>query len=228
MKALPTRTALAAALTVALAASATAATPIPAAQPSLGAIDAARANPNVIILRAGIFDPASQILDARDVGAAAPATSNYAIVQFNPGQLKQSRALVARGVEILGYVPNNAYYVRLNGVTLVDLAQQAGVRWAGAVAPALKLDPALWTASRTSSAALQTDGRYEGMIQAFDGVSSAGIATQLAKQVAGVEITMRSERAEAAPYVRANVAGDALNALLDAATAIDGVAYVSP
>lgn len=228
MKALPARTALAAALTVALAASATAATPIPAAQPSLGAIDAARANPNVIILRAGIFDPASQMLDARDVGAAAPVTSNYAIVQFNPGQLKQSRALVARGVQILGYVPNNAYYVRLNGVTLADLAQQAGVRWAGAVAPALKLDPALWTASRASSAALQTDGRYEVMIQAFDGVSSAGIATQLAKQVAGVEITMRSERAEAAPYVRANVAGDALNALLDAATAIDGVAYVSP
>jgi len=64
MKALPVRTALASALTLAFAAGAGAATPVPAARPSLDAIEIGRANPAVILLRAGIFDPANQMLDA--------------------------------------------------------------------------------------------------------------------------------------------------------------------
>ncbi|TCO42780.1 S8 family serine peptidase [Dokdonella fugitiva] len=232
MTPLPARTALAAALTIALGAlgpQAIAANTVIAGQPSLDAIEAARGNPDLILLRAGVFDPARQTLDLRDAGVGAATESNYAIVQFKPAGLKAARkALAARGAEILGYVPNNAYYVRLNGVRLADLAQDAAVRWAGAVAPAMKLDPALWSATRASSAALQNDGRYELMIQAFDGVSSAAIEGQLVKQVPGVEITMRSMRAEALPYVRAKVDAAALDRLVDAATAIDGVAFVSP
>jgi len=232
MTPLPARTALAAALTIALGAiapHAVAANTVIAGQPSLDAIDAARGNPELILLRAGVFDPARQTLDLREVGAAAATDSNYAIVQFKAEQLKAARkALVARGVEILGYVPNNAYYVRLNGVRLGDLAQDASVRWAGAVAPAMKLDPALWTSARATSAALQNDGRYELMIQAFDGVSSASIEGQLVKQVPGVEITLRSTRAQALPYVRAKVDAASLNRLVDVATGIDGVAFVSP
>ncbi|HEY6943219.1 S8 family serine peptidase, partial [Dokdonella sp.] len=232
MTSLPARTALAAALTLALGAAAphaTAANTVIAGQPSLDAIDAARGNPDLILLRAGVFDPVRQTLDTRAVGAAAATGSNYAIVQFDPARLKAARdSLVARGIEILGYVPNNAYYVRLNGVRLADVAQTASVRWAGEVAPALKLDPALWTSTRTTSAALQNDGRYELMIQAFDGVSSAAIEGQLVKQVPGVEITLRSTREQALPYVRAKVDAAALDRLIDAATAIDGVAFVSP
>ncbi len=229
MRNLPARTALAAALTLALGANAaTANTAVPAGEPSLAAIDAARVNPDQIILRAGVFDPAQQTLDLRPAGAASVATSNYAIVQFLPSQLKAGRnALLARGVELLGYVPNNAYYVRLNGARVDNLGID-GVRWAGQVQPAMKLDPALWSGRRTTSAALGNDGSYELMIQAFDGVSSAAIANDLLKRVAGVEITMRSERADAAPYVRAKVAAASLDALIDAATAFDGVAFVSP
>jgi hypothetical protein len=232
MKNLPVRTALAAALTLALGATApnaAAATAVVAAQPSVTAIDAARGNPQLIILRAGVFDPAAQQLDVRSVGAASTATSGYAIVQFKPGPLAAARrALVARGVELLGYVPNNAYYARLNGASLADIAQDPSVRYAGAVEPAMKLDPTLWLASRGTSAALQNDGLYELMIEGYAGVSSARIESVLAKQVPGVEITMRSERAEAAPYVRAKVSAAALDALIVAATAIDGVAFVSP
>jgi hypothetical protein len=232
MNKLPVRTALAAALTLALGATtpnAIAATAVAASQPSVTAIDAARGNPHLIILRAGVFDPAAQQLDVRAVGAASAAASGYAIVQFKPGPLAAARkALVARGVELLGYVPNNAYYARLNGVPLADIAQDPAVRYAGAVEPAMKLDPTLWLASRGTSAALQNDGRYELMIEGYAGVSSARIESVLAKQVAGVEITMRSERTEAAPYVRAKVDAAALDALIASATAIDGVAFVSP
>lgn len=232
MPAMPIRTALAAALAVALGAAATAApaaTVIAAAQPAPSAIDAARTNPNLIILRAGIFDPSAQLLDAGSVGAApASASSNYAIVQFRPGRLDERRALLARGVEFLGYVPNNAYYVRLNGATLADIAKESSVRWAGALQPALKLDPTLWSASRATSIAKQYDNRYAIQLDAFSGTSSEHIAASLQKLVPGVLIEQRSERADAAQYVRASVAYGQLDALLNAATSLDDVAFVSP
>jgi hypothetical protein len=232
MPVLPTRTALAAALAIALGAaapSAPAASLVAASQPSIAAVDAARENPNLIILRAGIFDPSAQQLDARDVGAAADvAMSGYAIVQFQPGRLAERKALIARGIEILGYVPNNAYYVRLNGVPLGDVTKQSAVRWAGPFAPAMKLDPTLWQNRRVDSAAKQYDGSYEIQLDAFPGASSAQIAMTLEKMVPGVRIIERSERAQAAQYVRASANISQLDALLRAATAIDGVAFVSP
>ncbi len=232
MPVLPTRTALAAALAIALGAAASthaiAVSTIIAAQPSIETVDAARANPNLIILRAGVFDPAAQQLNTRDVGAAPEGSSGYAIVQFQPGQLTQRKALLARGVEFLGYVPNNAYYARLNGLALDEVAKSAGVRSASTFAPALKLDPALWTSRRVDSVAKQYDGRYEIQIDAFAGVASANIAAALEKSVPGVTITQRSERADAAQYVRASVSIGQLDALIRAATAIEGVAFVSP
>jgi hypothetical protein len=233
MHVLPSRSALAAALAIALGAhfaEAPAATPIAAAAPSPDAIDAARATPGTMILRAGIFDPTKQALDTAAIGAA-PATSlaDYAIVQFQPGHLAtQRKALEARGVKFLGYVPNHAYYVRLGRVTLDQLGQDASVRWAGFVQPSLKLDPQLWTNARVTSAAKQADGRYEVMINAFADVSSAEIAATLEKEVPGVSVTQQSVRADAPPYVRAAVGLASLDTLLRVATAIDGVAFVSP
>jgi subtilase family protein len=233
MHVLPTRTALAAALALALGAVSTdaaAATAVAAAKPSPETIDAARANPGSLILRAGIFDPASQRLDAHVVGAATASTlTDYAIVQFKPGSIAAPRkALQAAGVTFLGYVPNHAYYVRLGHVTLDQLARDPSVRSAFAVDPAFKLDPTLWTAVRESSPAKQADGRYELMIEGFAGVASAEIAATIEKRVPGVTITQRSVRADAAPYVRAAVNLASLDTLIRVATGIDGVAFVSP
>ncbi len=86
----------------------------------------------------------------------------------------------------------------------------------------------LWQARRVNSAARQSDGRYEVIVHGFDGVSSSKIEALLTQQVPGLEITMRSERAEAAPYVRARTDAASLDALLRAATAIDGVQFVLP
>ena len=233
MHVLPTRTALAAALAIALGATftdASAATSIVAAKPSPDAIEAARATPGTIILRAGIFDPLTQRLNTAAMGAAGPAAlSDYAIVQLKPGRLAdQRKALELRGIVFLGYVPNHAYYVRLGHVTLDQLAHDPAVRWAGFVQPSFKLDPSLWTAARESSAAKQADSRYEIMIEGFAGVSSAEIAATIEKMVPGVTVTQRSLRADAAPYVRAAVGIASLDTLLRVATGIDGVAFVSP
>src|SRR5690606_22990478 len=89
MNVLPRRTALAIAFSIALgSAGALAADLVPAALPSPGAIDAARGDANLLILRAGVFDPRSQRLDLQAIGAAAPAPTGYAIVQFEPGRLE--------------------------------------------------------------------------------------------------------------------------------------------
>ena len=236
MPVVPTRTALAAALALALGALAapahSATTSIAAAEPSVSAIDAARGNPDLIILRAGVFDPLAQTIQARAIGAAdAVHASSYAIVQFSDAaHLAQARqALVAQGVQFLAYVPNNAYYVRLGQSGLKTLTADPAVRWAGLLQPALKLDPQLWQAQRQDSAARQGEsGTYEIQIDAFDGVSSAHIAAELEKKVPGVQITVRSERADASPYVRAAVGLASFDTLLRVASAIDGVVFVSP
>jgi len=228
---LPRRTTLAVALSLALGATASVAsatTPVIAALPSVESIDAARGNASLLILRAGIFDPVTQHLETQPMGAAPAGDSAYAIVQFHPDALRARKDLAAKGIEFLAYVPNNAYFVRLNGQSLDRLREDPAVRWAGRYTPEMKLDPSLWTASRANSPALQADGRYELMIEGFSGVPSARIQAAIERSVPQVEITMRSERADAAPYVRARVEAADLDALIQAATATDGVAFVSP
>jgi len=224
--------ALAAAIGVAIgaAAPASATNPFTATQPDVQTIADARGNPSLLIFRAGVFDPLKQTLDARRIGAASvPATANsYAIVQFQPGQLSARKALQARGVEFLGYVPNNAYYVRLNGVSLDQLKQDGKIRWAGAIDPGLKVDPTLWQDSRVTSAAKQWDGNYELEVDLFPGAAPAVVVAALEKSVPGVAITGSSEREGAGQYVRAKVSIGQLDALIEAASAIDGVAFISP
>jgi len=222
--------ALVAAIGVAIGASApvSASSEFIASQPDAQAVAAARGNPALLIFRAGVFDPATQTLNARKIGAAPARASGYAIVQFQAGQAAARKALQARGVELLGYVPNNAYYVRLNGVSLDQLKRDGAVRWAGTIDPALKVDPTLWQDRRATSAAKQWDGRYELQVDLFPGVSPASVATALEKAAPGVEITQRSERAGAGQYVRAKVSIGQLDALIAAASAIDGVAFVAP
>lgn len=231
MTALPRRTALAAALSLALGATAplTAATLVSAEQPSVVAIDAARNNPNVIILRSGIIDPTEQRIDARSVGAAqTPARSSYAIVQFRKNDRAARAMLRNKGIEFLGYVPNNAYYVRLNAARLEEVSKEPAVRWAGQVEPVMKLDPTLWQSRRATSGARQIDGSYRLTIRGFDGVSSTTLEDELRKAVPDFRVPLRSQRVDAAPYIVAEVDAPSLDALIEKATAIDGVAFIAP
>ena len=227
MPVMPSRTALAAALALALAApSAFSANRIAATAPAPEAIEAARPDSHLLILRGGIFDPVSQQLEFSIAGAATPTASPYAIVQFRPGQRVDRKALEHRGVEFLGYVPNNAYYVKLGAVGLDELRGDPAVRWAGRVEPGMKLDPRLWSGDR--AAARQADGTYEVRIHAFRGVPASAITAALQKLAPDARITAQSERPDALQYVRASVDGASLDRLLRAASSIDGVSFVEP
>ncbi len=208
---------------------ATARTIVPLERPTTNALQAARDQPQLLITRAALFDPLRQSLDARPAGAAPAADgSAYAIVQFQPGQLSARQRLAARGVEFLGYLPNNAYFARLHDVPLAQIRHESAVRWAGGISPALKLDPSLWLAHRSTSAARQWDGRYAVTIDAFPGSMAAPIAAALQGQVPGVVIQARSEASQTRQYVRASVPADALDSLLQTASALDDVAFIAP
>lgn len=89
------------------------------------------------------FDPLTAPLQ---VGGplAAPAGSRLFLVQFQTQILAQYRtALQQQGVEVLHYLPENAFYVRCDGKQLAALRELPFVRWVGELPNACKLDAGL-------------------------------------------------------------------------------------
>lgn len=234
------RKALAAALTAALVQAGTASADpravVPAAVATPQSIEATLSNPAMLVFRAGSYDPLSQRIDLGATANPLATATRYAIVQFHPQALDAGRRkLEAQGIEFVGYIPNNAYFVRLNGHGLDAVKAAAGVRAAEFHAAGLKIDPRLWSNTRSQllpqvpeDAVTATELLDIIDIRAFSGESSAAIAATLGKLVPGVRIINRSERADAPPYVHAGVPRAQLDNLLKAASAIDGVVSIEP
>lgn len=234
------RRALASALTLAFAQAYAAPTdfrtPIPAQRPDAASIAVAATHPELIILSAGSYDPASQRLNVSMSGGADTVSTSYAIVQFHGSTLEAGRkALEAKGADILGYIPNNAYVVRLNDNSLDTVQRSLGVRSAEYYAASYKIDPRLWKDARSMLIQQAPEDAPESSelldlvdVRGFKGESSANIEAALRKLVPGVRITSRSQRPEAAPYVHAGVPRDLLDMLLHAASSLDSVAYIEP
>ncbi|MBN8480759.1 MAG: S8 family serine peptidase [Xanthomonadales bacterium] len=220
------RRALFSALAVALHSGATAAStrgvvahPLSSAEIAAVAGDGER-----IVLRAGAFDPLDEHLEWAAIGTVGEVAGDYAIVQAGPGQIETMRAaLDALGIEILGHVPNNAYSVRLNGADPAVVRAQGGVRWIGAYMPGMKIDPALWPGQRIGAAA---DAQVETDILAFRGVAAAALVTGMAKAMPDAVVTdVREDRGTGA-RIRVSTSEARLDALLQAASAIGGVAWI--
>jgi hypothetical protein len=198
--------------------------------PSTAAVAAAAGDSSRLMLRAGIFDPLTQRIEASSVVeglAAASAEPRYAIVQFGKAGGDARRALEAYGVTFLGYVPNNAYYVRLNGADLGAVRRAAGVRWAGGVSPGLKIDPRLWEAGR-GELKDRGDARYNLEIETFLGEDPSVVTGALRRAVADLAVEHVSPDASAPRRVRVSVKAGDINAVLVAASALDAVQFVAP
>ncbi len=95
-------------------------------------------------LRAGTFDPlrAEPTLAG---GLAAPADGRLFAVQFATAIVPEYRAaLLAAGLEVVGYWPSSAYLVRGDRAVALALASQPWVRWVGDVAVGYKLEDKTW------------------------------------------------------------------------------------
>ena len=86
-------------------------------------------------------------IDEAEKSSFTPETYNsedYFIVQFNghiTGEWKKN--LKCKGAEILGYVPNNAYLVRMNSSERAGVEALEEVRWIGDYNPEYKISPEL-------------------------------------------------------------------------------------
>ena len=224
------RSALAAAVTLAIATAQAAPDSVQSVMPQVVGPDqltSTRAgDTHLLLLRSGLIDPTAQRVDYASTGAAADADAGrYAIVQFHADPAQARARLEKRGVTFLGYIPNNAYQVRLDGNALGELRADSSVRWVGIYQPGQKLDPALWVDAR-STLALAPQGGIEIDIFGFAGESAEQIAQAIGKQ-AGVSILARIEN-DSMPQVRAHVSEAQLDAFVRAATAEGSIAWVAP
>ena len=222
------RSALAVAITVALA-GASAATPLRGVAPHVPMpdeiTDSRAADSSMLLLRSGLIDPLLERVDFSATGAAADVQSGrYGIVQFEGNPAAARARLEKNGVKFLSYVPNNAYQVRLDGTTLTTLKSDAAVRWVDVYQPGQKLDPALWT-SALDALPEAPQGGYEIDVFGFAGESANQIASALLK-VDGVRVLSVAEGD--IPYARAHVERADMATLIRYATAEDGVAWVAP
>lgn len=223
------RTALAVAVMVALSgahAAATLRTVAPHVTTPDQLTDTLAANSNLLLLRSGVIDPVAERIDLSSLGAGADVvTSRYAIVQFADNPAKSRARLEQLGVQFLGYVPNNAYQVRLEGTTLRDLQADAAVRWVGVYQPGMKLDPALWSAAR-KDLKQAPQGGLEIDVFGFGPESAETLATTIAK-IAGASVLSIANDGDV-PSVRVHVEESALANLIVEATREDVVAWVAP
>ena len=74
----------------------------------------------------------------------APDEDGYYIVQFDGVILPEwTTALESVGAEIMGYVPNNAFLVRISSVESSKLSEVEHVQWVGIYQPAYRIAPGL-------------------------------------------------------------------------------------
>ncbi|MGB0132452.1 S8 family serine peptidase, partial [Dokdonella sp.] len=184
------------------------------------------ADSRLLLLGSGLIDPTVERVDYSATGAAEDREAGrYAIVQFASNPAEARARLEKRGVKFLGYIPNNAYQVRLERNALRELQSDAAVRWVGVYQPGQKLDSALWNSQRLNLV-LAPQGGLEIDVFGFAGESAQQIATALGKQ-SGASILSQVE-SDSMPYVRVHVDVAGLDALVRAATAEDSVSWVAP
>lgn len=192
------------------------------------ALDALQ-DPNLLLTRAGAFDPRLQQLDSRAVGLSAQRSSRYAIVQFDQGFVASGQDMAAwlrkHGLDVIEHLPQRAWQVRLNGASLNALAQMAGVRFIGGTPSILRLDPSLWPSERDST--LQsTDGGNAIRIFGYDGVSADALALLTRKYAPNARVTVRTND-PTLPFIDvslSNAAGQEVDTLLQA----EDVRWIAP
>ncbi len=102
--------------------------------------------PSPIRLRAATFTPAAgeapSIAPDLTVAGYRDGARGYYIVQFaGPVEGQWKSKITELGGELLDYIPENAFKVRMNPTQAAAAAGQAGVVWVGVFQPAYKINP---------------------------------------------------------------------------------------
>ena len=158
------------------------------------ALDALQ-DPNLLLTRAGAFDPRLQQVDSRAVGLSAQRSSRYAIVQFDEDFVASGQDMAAwlrkQGLDVIEHLPQRAWQVRLNGASLNGLARMAGIRFVGGTPSILRIDPSLWPSDRDGTLD-RTDGGDAIRVFGYDGGSADALALLIRKYAPNARVTVKT------------------------------------
>jgi hypothetical protein len=118
--------------------------PVAPRAPAADELRAMRRTGKFLLLRTAVFDPTAEAPDFSAVGLPSqPDSPDYGVVQFFPGRSGEKERLAKQGVRFLGYLPENAWQVRLTPRTKALLDASNAVRWQGLWEPGFKVSPRL-------------------------------------------------------------------------------------
>jgi hypothetical protein len=171
-----------------------------------------------LLLVGAIFDPTVWQPDFALVGLPGGVDGAYGIVQFKPGQATRAReTLAAAGVQFVGYLPDNAFQVRLDRQALAHLSGHAAVRWMGPYKAGYKVHPRLWPGTAEDVA--------EMTIRAFSGASLEVIRAAVAVRVPLATLVQASNGDSSLRY---SVPADVRPRFVAETAQISGVAFIEP
>lgn len=106
-----------------------------------------------------------------------PGEYEYYLVQFN-GTVKETwkQNLSEIGGQLLDYVPDNAFVVRMNSTTTAIVSNMEYVRWIGYYLPEYKIDPSLRTK-------LKENISVELMLSLFDATEKSNVKEEVTEEI---------------------------------------------
>ncbi|MGE5344892.1 MAG: S8 family serine peptidase, partial [Acidithiobacillales bacterium] len=171
-------------------------------------------------LVAAVFDPLTEAPDFVSAGLREkPDAPDYGVVQFLPGHLDEKERLAKLGVRFFGYLPENAFQVRLTPRAVALLRESPAVRWMGTWDPGFKVDPRL----RPGFPQVPP----EITVQLFPGAPLADVADSVLARVPAATETMAHEDT-VAPRLRFDVPASAAREFVREVSAIPAVAWLEP
>lgn len=208
------------AATLAAAPPPTARQTVAAGRPTPETIAARGADRSLLLLRVGVFDPASESLDFGAAALPEARPGRYGIVQLRPGVADARAALEPLGVELLGYLPNDAFQVRWSAAARTRLAAHPAVRAVVDYGPGLKVAPELW-----EGPGFEPGDRLTVVV--FRGEKLAPVAEKLLAAVPNARRTHSMPEAPE-PRLRFQMPYADVPAFVRAAAALEEVSWIEP
>lgn len=180
---------------------------------------AQRRDGTLLLLHGAVFDPTRFKPDFGPLGLSAAGEGDYGIVQFFPGKVGARSLLQKKGIRFFGYLPDNAFQVRLTAAARELLAAEPSVRWMGEWTPGFKVHRRLWPGS--------PDQGTEITVVAFPDAPLTALAERLARALpASRQLLLLPD--PVAPRLRLSIPRPQRDALVLAAAHLSGIAWIEP
>ncbi len=138
-----------------------------------------------LLLRSGIVEttPQSNVLAAKNVSEKFSADQRYILQTDGPLKQDDFLALVKTGVELLAYMPENAYLVDLSKADRNSLSNSGIAHWVGKYETNWKIDPAIGNRLGPFQSEYRKDLENQGLLKAvvytFPNASLGTVETEL-------------------------------------------------